>query len=406
MSALLLFAATAFAAELAIVHAHVIPVDGPPIVDGTVVVDGGKITAVGAGLPPPPGARVVDGAGKFLTPGLIDLHSHMGVYPWPGLNAHSDGNEAVHPVTPQVWAGDSVRVTDPAFSRARAGGITTALVLPGSANLIGGEAVTLKLRPARTLDGLLLEGAPRAIKMACGENPKRVYRGDQDGPQTRMGNEAWMRATFQSALDYREARARSSDPVPVDLGLETVLDVLDGEVRVHVHCYRHDDILGVLRTMDRFGVKVTAFHHAVEAYKVRDRIAAHGAGVATWPDWWGFKIEAYDAIPDNIRLLKEAGVTVALHSDSADMVQRLGVEAAKVVGTGLDEARALQTITLDPARLLGLEQRIGSIAVGKDADLALWSGHPLDVTSLVERTWIDGQLVFDRAVEGTPDAQP
>ena len=397
----------AHGATLAITNATVVPVDGPVIADGTVVVEDGRIAAVGADVAVPAGATVVDAAGGWLTPGLIDLHSHMGVYPWPGLNAHGDGNEMTHPVTPQVWAGDSVRVMDPAFSRARAGGVTTVHVIPGSGNLMGGQGVVLKLRRARTLAGLVVDDAPRTIKMACGENPKRVYAEDENGPSTRMGNLAWMRATFQSALDYRAARASEAvPPVAEDPALETILDVIDGKVRVHVHCYRHDDIEGILRTFDQFGVKVTAFHHATDAYKVRDLLAAHGAGVATWPDWWGFKIEAYDAIPENIKLVKEAGLPVALHSDSADMVQRLPMEAAKVVGTGLDEARAWETITLDPARLLGMDDRLGSITPGKDADLALFDRDPFDVRARVQKTWIEGTLVYDREAEGTPDARP
>ena len=397
----------ALAAPLAITNATVVTVDGPVLPKATVVVEDGRIQAVGVDVAPPPGAEVLDAQGGWLTPGLIDLHSHMGVYPWPALNAHGDGNEMTHPVTPEVWAGDSVRVMDPAFSRARAGGVTTVHVIPGSANLMGGRGVVLKLRPARTLQGLLVEDVPPTIKMACGENPKRVYGEDVDGPSTRMGNLAWMRATFQQALDYRAARAsEAKPPVPEDATLETVLGVIDGEIKVHVHCYRHDDMEGILRTFDQFGVKVTAFHHATDAYKVRDLLAAHGAGVATWPDWWGFKIEAYDAIPENIKLVKEAGVPVALHSDSADMVQRLPLEAAKVVATGLDEARAWETITLDPARLLGLDNRLGSVTVGKDADLALFDRDPFDVRARVQKTWIEGELVFDREQEGTPDAHP
>jgi imidazolonepropionase-like amidohydrolase len=397
----------ALAATFAITNATVVTVDGPVLPEATVVVEDGRIAAVGPGLAVPAGAEVVDAGGGWLTPGLIDLHSHMGVYPWPALKAHGDGNEMTHPVTPQVWAGDSVRVMDPAFSRARAGGVTTIHVIPGSANLMGGRGVVLKLRPARTLEGLLVDDVPPTIKMACGENPKRVYEEDHDGPSTRMGNLSWMRATFQAALDYRQARASGAQPpVAEDAVLETVLGVIDGSVKVHVHCYRHDDMEGILRTFDQFGVKVTAFHHATDAYKVRDLLAEHGAGVATWPDWWGFKIEAYDAIPENIKLVKEAGVPVALHSDSANMVQRLPLEAAKVVSTGLDEASAWETITLDPARLLGLDDRIGSITVGKDADLALFDRDPFDVRARVQKTWIEGELVFDRDQEGTPDAHP
>jgi len=397
----------ALAADLAIVHATILPVSGPAIEDGTVVVADGRITAVEAGGAVPEGtATVLDATGKFLTPGIIDVHSHMGVYPWPGASAHSDGNEAIDPVTARVWSGDSFHVSDPALSRARAGGVTTIQVLPGSANLIGGEAAILKLRPSRTLAGMEFPGAPRGIKMACGENPKRVYGSDEHGPQTRMGNLATMRAVFQRAKDYRKARATWQDPPMTDPNLETLLDVMDGKVRVHIHCYRHDDIEGIFRVMDSYGIQVASIQHALEAYKVRDILAAHGTGIATWADWWGFKMEAHDGIPNNAALVKSAGVPVAIHSDSANQVQRLYVQAAKTVRYGMSEADALTVITLDPARILGIDDRVGSIEVGKDADLALFSLHPLDVYTRVERTWIDGQLVYSREEEGTPDARP
>ncbi len=406
ISLLVLAAGAAAAADLAIVHATVLPVSGPPIEDGTVVVSGGRIRAVGAGLPAPAGSEIVDATGMFLTPGIIDVHSHMGVYPWPDAQAHGDGNEMTSPVTPFVRAADSIRVMDPAMDRARAGGVTTIQVLPGSANLIGGESAVIKLRRTRTLAGLQFEGAPRGIKMACGENPKRVYEKDEDGPSTRMGNLAGMRAAFQGALDYRELRRRKPGETPKDHGKEALLDVLDGEVRVHVHCYRHDDIEGIYRVMDEYGVKVASIQHALEAYKVRDLIAAHGSSIATWPDWWGFKLEAYDGIPENAEYSRRAGVNVVIHSDSANTVQRLYTEAAKLLATGMSEADALETVTLAPARLLGVEARVGSIEVGKDADLALFRQHPLDVYTLVEKTWVDGALVFDRSTEGTPDAWP
>jgi imidazolonepropionase-like amidohydrolase len=397
----------ALAADLAIVHATVLPVSGPPVEDGTVVVDGGRIVSVQSGGAVPDGtAEVVDATGKFLMPGIIDVHSHMGVYPWPGASAHSDGNEAIDPVTARVWAGDSFHVSDPALSRARAGGVTTIQVLPGSANLIGGEAAILKLRPSRTLAGMRFEGAPRGIKMACGENPKRVYGSDEDGPTTRMGNLASMRAVFQRAKDYSVAKLTWRDPPMNDPDLETLLDVMDGKVRVHIHCYRHDDIEGIFRVMDSFGVRVSSIQHALEAYKVRDILKAHGTGIATWADWWGFKMEAHDGIPNNAALVKAAGVPVAIHSDSANQVQRLYVQAAKTVRYGMSEADALSVITLDPARILGVADRVGSIEVGKDADLALFSLHPLDVYTRVEQTWIDGQRVYDRSQEGTPDARP
>ena len=406
MMVLLSWMAVAAAADLAVVHATVLPVSGPAIEDGTILITDGRIEAIGPALEVPEGtARVIDATGHFVTPGLIDVHSHMGVYPWPEADAHGDGNEATAPFTPQVWAGDSIRVHDPAFSRARAGGVTTIQVLPGSANLVGGESAIVKLRHSRTLDGILFEGAPRGIKMACGENPKRVYGEEDGGPSTRMGNLAHMRAAFQGALDYRAARARR-DPPPEDAGQEVLLDVLDGKIRVHVHCYRHDDIEGIYRVMDEFGVQVASIQHALEAYKVRDLIIAHGTGVATWPDWWGFKLEAFDGIPENALLLKQDGGLVATHSDSADTVQRLYTEAAKLVATGLDEQRAMETITIDPAKILGIESHVGTLEVGKHADLAIFSKHPLDVYTLVELTIIDGEVVYERAEEGTPDAWP
>lgn len=402
----LLLLKTAAAAQLAIVGATVLPVTGPPIAGGTVLIEGGKIAAVGPKVDVPEGTPTIDGTGQYLMPGIIDVHSHMGVYPWPSAGAHGDGNEAVEPVTARVWAGDSVHVTDPAFSRARAGGVTTVMILPGSANLIGGQSATLKLRPSRTLAGMTMDGAPRGIKMACGENPKRVYGDDPKGPSTRMGNLAAMRAAFQGARDYGVARRTWREKPDRDADKEVLLDVMRGKIRVHIHCYRHDDIEGIYRVMDEYRIKVASFHHALEAYKVRDLIAAHGTGVATWADWWGFKMEAHDGIPYNAALMKSSGVPVALHSDSANQVQRLYVQAAKTLRYGMSESDALETITLDPARIAGIDSQVGSIEVGKDADLALFSHHPLDVYTRVTRTFIDGVQVYDRSQEGTPDARP
>ena len=396
----------AYGADLAIVGATVLPVSAPPIPDGTVLVSNGKIAAVGADVVVPEGTEILDASGSFLMPGIIDVHSHMGVYAWPSARAHGDGNEAIDPVTARVRAEDSVHVSDPAFSRARAGGVTTVQILPGSANLVGGESSILKLRPSRTLEKMRFVGAPRGIKMACGENPKRVYGDDIHGPSTRMGSLASMRAAFQAAKDYRDARGTHRDPPPTDHNLETLLDVMDGKIRLHVHCYRHDDIEGIYRVMDEFGVQVASIQHALEACKVRDIIIEHGTGIATWADWWGFKMEAYDGIPHNAAMVKNDGGIVAIHSDSSNQVQRLNIQAAKTLRYGMSEASALETITLDPAKMLGIEETVGTIAVGKDADLALFNAHPLDMYSLNTHTWIDGQLVFERAKEGTPDARP
>ncbi|MDP2311672.1 MAG: amidohydrolase [Pseudomonadota bacterium] len=402
--------ARAQAASFAIVHATVLPVSGPPIADGTVVVTDGKIAAVGAGVAVPAGIETIDATGMFLMPGIIDIHSHMGVYPWPDANAHGDGNEAVEAFTPRAWAGDGFDAEDPAIPRARAGGVTTIQVLPGSANLIGGQSAVVKLRPAVVIEPMLFEGAPRGIKMAVGENPKRVYGGvlDDDQIQTRMGLAAALRAEFQAALDYREARKRK-EPPPKDLDLEVLLDVIDDKIRVHLHCYRTHDIDMFFRVADEFGFKVASLQHALEAYKVRDILVAHGTGLATFADWWGFKMEAWDAIPQNAPLVSNhrdaqgRGVPVAIHSDSASHVQRLNLEAAKMLRYGMTEIDALESITLDPARMLGIDARVGSIEVGKDADLALFDKHPFDVYGRAQRTWIDGTVVYDRRTEGTPD---
>jgi imidazolonepropionase-like amidohydrolase len=392
------------AADVALLHATLLPVSGPPIEDGTLVLRDGRIAAIGAGLPAPAGATVVDATGRYVTPGLLDPHSHMGVYPWPEASAHGDGNEAVEPFTPRVWAGDAFDAEDPAIPRARAGGITTIQVLPGSANLIGGRSAVLKLRRSLDVKALELQGAPPGIKMAVGENPKRVYA-NSDGDEeidTRMGEFAAFRRVFQAALDYRAARARK-EPPPRDLDLEVLLDVIDDKIRVNLHCYRTHDILAFLRVAEEFGFRVSAFHHALEAYKVRDAIARHGASVVTFTDWWGFKMEAWDAIPQNAPLTASAGVNVSLHSDSANHIQRMNLEAAKMLRYGWSEQQALASVTLNPARVLGIEGRVGTLEVGKDADVVLWERHPLDVYTHALRTWVDGVVVYDRATEGVPN---
>ena len=393
------------ATTFAITNTTLFPISSPPIENSTILIRNGKIENLGKDIVVPEDIEIVDGSGKFVMPGLIDVHSHMGVYPWPSTQAHSDGNEMSAPVTSRVKAEDSFRVQDPALSRARAGGITTIQVLPGSANLIGGETVTLKIRPARTLKQMRFEEAPRGIKMACGENPKRVYKNDEDGPQTRMGNLAYMRKTFRNAQDYQKQRL-SSNPPPTNLNYETILEVMNGNIRVHIHCYRHDDIEGIYRVMDEFDIQVTSFQHALEAYKVRDLIIEHGTSIATWPDWWGFKMEAYDATPYNATMFKNDGGVVALHSDSANTIQRMYTEAAKMLRYGSTEEQVLEMITIDPAKMLGIEEYVGTLEVGKHADIAMFSKHPLDAYTLVERTWIDGTLVFDRTLEGTPNARP
>lgn len=377
--------------------------------DGVLVVRGGRIAAVGTRteVPIPEGIPVVDARGRTVLPGLVDPHSHMGVYSWPHVEANSDGNEATDPIRPEVRAIDSVNAEDPAFALARAGGVTTVMVLPGSANLVGGQAAVLKLRPGGTVRAMVFEGAPTSMKMAFGENPKRVY-GERDTlPSTRMGNLAALRRAFDEARDHgaaldrhEAARARGdldAEPPERDLRKEALLGMLRGKFRLQVHCYTRSDILSLLAFAEEQGMKVTALHHALEAYKCRREIAAHGAAICTWADWWGFKVEAWDGIRENAALCSAAGVKVAVHSDSSEQVQRLWIEAAKMIAAGLPRAEAVKALTLHPAEVLGVEARIGSLEPGKDADLALFSGDPFSVFTRVDATWIEGRRVFERA---------
>jgi imidazolonepropionase-like amidohydrolase len=377
---------------------------------GTLVIQDGKIASAGKDVPIPAGAHVIEAQGKFVLPGIVDTHSHIGVYPWPGAAAHDDGNEATDPLTPHVRAEDSVFLEDPALERARAGGVTTMQVIPGSANLAGGMAVVLKLRPVNTLAEMKLDGAPPGIKMAFGENPKRVYGHRDRIPSTRMGNAALVREAFMRAREYQakwedyEKNRNTAHPLPRpdrDPKLDTLVEVLKGSIRVHVHCYRKDDLLAVMRIADEFAFKIAAFHHVLEGYKLADELARRDIGACTWADWWGFKMEAWDGIPENAALMARKGVRVAIHSDSAEGIQHLYHEAAKAVRHGMTEEQGLKSITLWPASILGLDKRIGSLDEGKDADVAVFARHPFDVYTRVDLTLVDGRIVFDREKGGT-----
>jgi imidazolonepropionase-like amidohydrolase len=413
--------------------------------DGVVVLANGRIRAVGAAseVQVPDEARVIDAEGRFVTPGVIDTHSHMGVYAVPHVRATSDGNEATGPVTAGVWAGDSVWPQDPALPRAIAGGVTTIHVLPGSANLVGGRGVTLKMHLGRTLTEMLFPGAPDTVKMACGENPKRVYGARNSAPATRMGNVLGYRNAFQAAREYgrqwtdwqhnhRLWQARQAafergsvdgadapdDPGPSpappsrDFGKETLLQVLQGESLVQMHCYRGDEMVRMTEVAADFGFGIRSFHHAVEAYKVRDILAARDVGVSTWADWWGFKLEAYDSIQENLALLTEAGVRAVMHSDSNMLIQRLNQEAAKAMWAGrrggieITDDQALRWITANAAWTLGIEDETGTLEAGKMADVVVWSASPFSVYSRADLVFIDGLLRFDRregARAGTTD---
>ena len=363
--------------------------------DGKVVSIGGPDTAT------PAGYDVVDGSGKYLTPGVIDIHSHLGVYPSPSVDAHSDGNEATRPTTPEVWAEHSVWPQDPGFSRALAnGGVTSLQILPGSANLIGGRSVVLKNVPARTVQGMKFPGAPYGMKMACGENPKRVYGSKGRMPSTRMGNFAVDRATWAKAAAYKK-KLDEGKPVDRDLAMETLAGVLSGEILVQNHCYRADEMAQVIDMSHEFGYKVSAFHHAVEAYKIADVLAKEGICAAIWADWWGFKMEAYDSVPENIALVYKAGACTIVHSDDENQIQRLNQEAAKGLAAGrrmgmqISDEQAWTWLSYNPAKALGIADKTGSLKPGKMADVVLWNGNPFSVYTRPEKVWIDGALMFD-----------
>ena len=401
---------------------------GTKIENGVVVLVAGKIAAVGgADVAVPEGATVIDGKGKWVTPGVIDIHSHLGDYPSPSTASTSDGNEATAPNTAQVWAEHSVWPQDAGFTRALAGGVTSLQVLPGSANLFGGRSAILKNVPARTVQEMKFPGAPYGLKMACGENPKRVY-GDKGGPSTRMGNFAGYRAAWIEAADYKKkwekywdekeafekkngakpaagAEAAKEPEAPArDLKLETLAMALSGDIVVNMHCYRSDEMALVIDMAKEFGYKVTSFHHGVEAYKVADLLAENGICAAVWADWWGFKLEAYDTIRENAALVHaQPNGCAIIHSDDQYGIQRLNQEAGKAmadgnrIGLNIAPEQAMAWITLNPAKAMGIGDKTGSLEAGKMADVVLWSAEPFSVYAQAEKVFIDGALMYDRS---------
>ncbi len=385
-------------APTALVGATIYDGAGGQIDGGTVLFADGKIVEIGgADLAIPAGYTRIDGSGKFVTPGIIDIHSHLGDYPSPSVQAHSDGNEATSPTTPEVWAEHSVWPQDPGFSRALAnGGITALQILPGSANLMGGRTVTLKNVPSRTVQGMKFPGAPYGMKMACGENPKRVYGNRGRMPSTRMGNFAVNRQTWLDAKEYADGDRENRN-----LAKETLAGVLDGDILIHNHCYRADEMALVLDMGKEFGYKVSAFHHAVEAYKIGDLLKDAGTCSAIWADWYGFKMESYDGIPENAALLQNADACVVIHSDDENGIQRLNQEASKAqaagkrMGIDIPDATVISWLTLNAAKAMGIDDMTGSLSSGKMADVVLWNGDPLSVYSRPEKVWVDGAMLYD-----------
>jgi imidazolonepropionase-like amidohydrolase len=390
------------AAPTAIRGATILDGEGGKIERGVVFMSGGKITSVGGpDVAIPADVVVYDGTGKYVTPGIIDIHSHLGVYPSPSVDALSDGNEATSPVRPEVWAEHSVWPQDPGFSRALVnGGITSLEILPGSANLFGGRSVVLKNVYARTVQAMKFPGAPYGLKMACGENPKRVYGSRGQMPQTRMGNMAVNRSTWAKAVEYKK-KLDKGETVTRDIAMDTLAGVLAGNILVQNHCYRADEMAQMIDLSKEFGYKITAFHHAVESYKIADLLKANGICSAMWADWYGFKMESYDAIPENIALVQNEGACAIVHSDDANGIQRLNQEAAKALASGrraginIPEEIAWEWISWNPAKALGVGDRTGSLKVGKMADVVMWNGNPFSVYTRPERVWIDGAMMYD-----------
>jgi len=387
-------------------NATIMTAAGPTMRGASILLRDGKIAAVGMNLEAPADAVVVDGTNKYVTPGIIDTHSHLGVYPAPGVDALQDGNEATNPSTANVWAEHSVWPQDAQFPRALAAGVTTIQVLPGSANLIGGRSVVLKVVPSRTVRGMKFPGAKYGLKQACGENPKRVYQ--SRGPSTRMGNVAGWRAQYILAEAYRRKwdkwlGDKKGEPPTRDLGLESLAEVLRGNVFVQWHCYNVNDMEGAMEVADEFGFQIRSFHHGVEAYKIADILAQKGISASIWSDWGGFKMEAMDGVRANLAMVHAAGAKAVVHSDDASGMQRLNQDAAKSIAEGrtlginITEDEAIRWITINAAWTLGLDDKVGTLEPGKNADVVLWSGNPFSIYSRAEMVWTDGAMLFDRS---------
>ena len=389
--------------DVLIKNAVVMTVTHGNIKNGSIYVKDGKIAGVGESVNAPAGVAVVDAGGKYVTPGIIDSHSHIAL--------DEDVNEATNPITPHMMMMDAFDYQDKAIYRGLAGGVTTSLLLHGSANMIGGQAVVIKHKYGLGRDAMLFPGAPRSIKFASGENPKRVYGSRDQLPSTRMGNFAVQREALVQAQDYMkewdnyEAKVKRGDKDATqpkhDLKLEALADVLRGKLMVQIHCYRADEFLNEIAMAKEFGYKIRAFHHALEAYKVPEKIAAENIGIATFADWWGYKQEAWDAIPWNAVISMRKGVRVAIKSDSDDFARRLNQEAGKTMRYGgATEEEALKMITLNAAWIVGVDDHVGSIEVGKDADLVIWDGYPLSSFAVPSKVFIDGGVYFDRSLPG------
>jgi imidazolonepropionase-like amidohydrolase len=393
-------------------NATVFDGNGAELANADVLMRDGHIAAVGPNLSADD-ATVIDATGRFVTPGIVDAHSHLGVYPAPSINATSDGNELTQPNTAEVWAEHSVWPQDPGFLRAVAGGITTLHVLPGSGNLFGGRGVTLRpVLGATTVQEMKFPDAPQSLKMACGENPARVYGSRNSSPATGMGNVAGYRQAFANAARYarnvRTAEEGDGTAPDRDLEMETLAGVLNGDIILQWHCYRADEMANAIQVAHEFDFEIAAFHHAVEAYKIADMLREEGICAAMWADWWGFKLEAYDGIRENIAFVDADGGCAIVHSDSEVGIQRLNQEAAKAMSDGrragleISRAEAWTWVSRNPARALHIDDETGTLENGRRADVVIWSADPLSSYAVAESVFIDGALIYERGAERDP----
>lgn len=396
----LLAAAPLAAQDVAITNATILTVTNGTIENGTVVVQDGLITAVGADVDIPSGVEVIDAQGGYIMPGIIDAHSHAAIE--GGIN---EGSESV---TPEVQI--QVSADDPTIFRALAGGVTSAHLLHGSANVIGGQSAVIKMRWGRPVEEIMFQEAPRLVKFALGENVTRMSREQPDStrrfPKSRMGVEHTLRHWFTQAQEYREEwRAYEADGGLMprrDLRLEALVDIMEGDIRVHAHSYRADEILMLMRVAEDFGFRINTFQHVLEGYKVANELANHGAHASTFADMWAYKVEAFDAIPHNMAIMSSRGVVTSVNSDSGERIRRLYQDAAKGMHYGgMSETEALKMITLNPAIQIGVDQYVGSIEVGKQADIAIFNNHPFAPDARVEKTLVDGVVYFDRSDAAT-----
>lgn len=389
--------ATAQNGDVLIKNGTVLTITNGTLENTDVLVRDGKISRIGKNLNTPRGVEEIDATGKFVMPGIIDAHSHI---------AGSSINEGTSQVTAEVSMEDVVNPTDISIYRALAGGVTSIHLMHGSANVIGGQNETLKLRYGSVNpDDLRFEGAPRTIKFALGENPTRGGRARGIQPQSRMGVEAMIRNSFNDALkykkeweEYRSQRGERKTPPEYSLRMETLVDILEGEILVHCHSYRADEIYMLMKVFSDFGIEKLTFQHANEAYKVAPELAEFGASASIFSDWWAYKLEVYYSTAYNAAILTKNGVNTSINSDSGELIRHLYHEAAKSQKYGqLSDNEALALITLNPAKQLGIEDRVGSIEEGKDADLAIYEGHPLSIYTVPLMTFVDGVKYFDRA---------